>query len=68
ALSALGVDRTLIHGERFFNVRHRPDPETLRSILSRFVAHDLRAALTDLDDPAAIFPVHRDLRRRDRGG
>ncbi len=41
ALSDLGVDRTLVHEEVYFNVRHRPDPQTLAEIRSRFVATDL---------------------------
>jgi len=40
-LSDLGVDRTLVHEEIYFNVRHRPDPQTLEDIRSRFVATDL---------------------------
>ena len=64
ALSSLGVDRTLIHGERFFNVRHRPDQATMAAIVARFVAHDLRAALTNLDDLDSIFPLHRDVHGR----
>jgi len=41
ALSDLGVDRTLVHEEVYFNVRHRPDAQTLADIRSRFVATDL---------------------------
>jgi hypothetical protein len=41
ALSDLGVDRTLIYGEPFFNARHKPDPSALAATRSRFVAHDL---------------------------
>lgn len=64
ALSSLGVDRSFIHGERFFNVRHVPEPATIAAILSRFVAHDLRPALTDLHDLDLIFPLHRDVHGR----
>lgn len=63
ALSFRGVDRTVIHGERFFNIRHRPDPATMDATVSRFIAHDLDAGLT-LDDPALIFPLHRDVHGR----
>jgi hypothetical protein len=41
ALSDMGVDRTLIHQERFFNARHQADPVTVDAIVARFVAHDL---------------------------
>ncbi len=61
ALSCLGVDRTFIHGERFFNVRHRPDPATMEAILARFVAHDLRPALTSLEDLNLVFPLEGDV-------
>ncbi|MHB1535922.1 MAG: ferredoxin--NADP reductase [Acidimicrobiales bacterium] len=64
ALSSLGVDRTFIHGERFFHVRHRPDTATMDAIVSRFVAHDLQRALTNLDDLDLIFPLHRDVHGR----
>lgn len=40
-LSDLGVDRTLVHQEIYFNVRHRPDPHVLAALRSRFVASDL---------------------------
>lgn len=41
ALSDLGVDRTMIHEEVYFNVKHRPDPKVLDDIRRRFVARDL---------------------------
>jgi len=41
ALSDLGVDDQLIYRETYFNVRHRPDPDVLAEIRSRFVARDL---------------------------
>ncbi len=40
-LSDLGVNRTLVHQEIYFNVRHRPDPMVLAALRSRFVASDL---------------------------
>lgn len=40
-LSDLGVDERLIHQEVYFNVKHRPEAETLAEIRSRFVASDL---------------------------
>ncbi|MDQ6615395.1 MAG: FAD-binding oxidoreductase [Actinomycetota bacterium] len=63
ALSSLGVDRSFIHGEKFFNVRHRPDPSTIDAILGRFVASDRQAANTLLDQEL-IFPLHRDVHGR----
>ncbi|HEX2274323.1 MAG TPA: FAD-binding oxidoreductase [Acidimicrobiales bacterium] len=41
ALSDLGVDRTSIYQEPFFNARHKPDPQSLTETRGRFVAHDL---------------------------
>jgi ferredoxin-NADP reductase len=67
ALSSLGVDRTFIHMERFFNIRHRPDTATMEAILGRFVAHDLPAGITDLKDLDRIFPLERDVRGRRAG-
>lgn len=64
ALSSLGVDRSFIHTERFFNVRHVPDPATMDAIRARFIAHDLRAALTDLNNLKSIFPLERDVHGR----
>jgi len=40
-LSDLGVDRTFIYEEPFFNARHKPDPLSVADTRSRFVAHDL---------------------------
>lgn len=48
ALCSLGVDRTLIAEERFFNVKHRADRATMEAIMARFVAHDLVPADTNL--------------------
>lgn len=64
ALSTRGVDRRFIHGERFFNIRHRPDPATMDAIVDRFIARDLWAGLTNMDDPALIFPVRPSRPRR----
>ncbi|MDP9074167.1 MAG: FAD-binding oxidoreductase [Actinomycetota bacterium] len=47
ALRSLGVDRTHIHQERFFNLGHRPDPPVVRAIMARFVATDI-VSLTNL--------------------
>lgn len=41
ALSDLGVDPRLVYHEAFFNGRHRPEPEVMVQIRSRFVASDL---------------------------
>lgn len=49
ALSDLGVDRTHIYEEAFFNARHKPDPLSLADTRSRFVAHDLFSPHADLD-------------------
>jgi ferredoxin-NADP reductase len=46
ALSSLGVDRTFIAEERFFNLRHQPDRATMDAIRERFVADDLATADT----------------------
>ncbi|MFN2606372.1 MAG: FAD-binding oxidoreductase [Acidimicrobiales bacterium] len=61
ALSDLGVSERFLYTEPYFNRRHRPDPEVLAGIRSRFVACDLfspqahRAqrglALDSADDP-----------------
>jgi len=44
ALSDMGVDRTLIRQERFFNVHHRADQAVIDDIVKRFVANDLFSA------------------------
>jgi NAD(P)H-flavin reductase len=41
ALCTLGVDRTSIGEERFFNMKHHPDRVTMDAIMARFVAADL---------------------------
>ena len=40
-LSDKGVDKTLLHEEAYFNVRHRADEATLAAIRARFTASDL---------------------------
>lgn len=44
-LSDLGVPQQLVHEERYFNLRHKPDPETLARLRERFVARDLQSPL-----------------------
>lgn len=41
ALSDLGVDHRLVYREAYFNGKHRPDPEVMARLRSRFVASDL---------------------------
>ncbi len=55
ALSDLGVDRTFIYQEPFFNARHKPDPASLAATRSRFVAHDLFSPGAD-EDYALLRP------------
>jgi ferredoxin-NADP reductase len=55
ALSDLGVDRTFIYQEAFFNARHKPDPLTLAATRGRFVAHDLFSPGDD-EDYALLRP------------
>jgi len=47
ALSDLGVDRSFIYQEPFFNARQRPSPESLAATRSRFVATDLFSPYAD---------------------
>jgi ferredoxin-NADP reductase len=63
ALSDFGVDRTLIHQERFFNVRHKPDAATLDAIRSRFVANDLFSPYVEAKAPL-LFAIERDIKGR----
>jgi hypothetical protein len=59
ALSDLGVDRSFIYQEPFFNARQKPLPEVLAATRARFVASDLfspyadqqRGGLLHLDRP-----------------
>ncbi|MGH9076536.1 MAG: ferredoxin--NADP reductase [Acidimicrobiales bacterium] len=60
ALTTLGVDRTSIHEERFFNVRHRADPAVVEAIVSRCGAHDLFSLQADLLAHGRLFPLERD--------
>lgn len=64
ALGTLGVDRTFIHGERFFNIRHHPDPKAMDAILARFIATDLHASRTNLETDVLTFHLHRDVHGR----
>jgi NAD(P)H-flavin reductase len=63
ALSGMGVDRTLIREERFFNVGHRADPATIDAIVARFVANDLYSPLAEQQAPL-LFAIERDVRGR----
>jgi ferredoxin-NADP reductase len=63
ALSDFGVDRTLIHQERFFNVRHKPDAATMEAIRARFVAHDLFSPFVEAQAPL-LFAIERDIKGR----
>jgi len=47
ALSDLGVDRSFIYQEPFFNLRQKPDPDSLAATRSRFVASDLFSPYAD---------------------
>ncbi|MDP9074832.1 MAG: FAD-binding oxidoreductase [Actinomycetota bacterium] len=67
ALTSVGVDRTSIHSERFFNIRHRPDPATVNAIVARFSAADRQASNTNLDDLESIFRLQRDIHGRPTG-
>ncbi len=46
ALSDLGVFRSLIYEEPFFNARHKPDAETVAQVRQRFVARDLNSVVS----------------------
>lgn len=48
ALCSLGVDRTAIFEEKFFNLKYDADRETMEAIRRRFVASDLASADTRL--------------------
>jgi ferredoxin-NADP reductase len=49
ALSDLGVPKSLIYEEYFFNFKYRPREETVARIRGRFVARDLASPLAGLD-------------------
>lgn len=44
AIVSLGVDRTSIFEEKFFNLKHLPERSTMEAIRARFVADDLTTA------------------------
>jgi NAD(P)H-flavin reductase len=48
ALCTLGVDRTSISEERFFNLKHHPARATMDAIMARFVADDIVPADANL--------------------
>jgi NAD(P)H-flavin reductase len=48
ALCSVGVDRTFIFEERFFNLKHRADRAVMEAIRDRFVAEDLVSGDTRL--------------------
>ena len=64
ALSDLGVDRTLIYAEPYFNARHKPDPAALAETRSRFVAADLFSPYAD--QAHGLFHPERPLTGRRR--
>jgi NAD(P)H-flavin reductase len=66
ALSDMGVDRSFIRQERFFNVHHRADQATLDAILARFVARDLFAPYLEQQAPL-LFAIERDVHGRKIG-
>jgi NAD(P)H-flavin reductase len=66
ALSGMGVDRSLIRQERFFNVGYRADPAEIDAIAARFVAHDLFSPLTEAQAPL-LFAIERDVHGRKIG-
>lgn len=66
ALSDMGVDRSFIHQERFFNVRHRAEQATIDAIVARFVAHDLFSPHAELQAPL-LFAIERDVHGRKIG-
>lgn len=66
ALSGMGVDRTLLHQERFFNARHRAEPAVVDAIVARFVATDLDSPHADQQAPL-LFAIERDIHGRKVG-
>lgn len=67
ALSDMGVDRSLLHQERFFNVRYKADQATIDAIVGRFVAHDLFSPRAEQQAPL-LFAIERDVHGRKVGG
>jgi len=66
ALSGMGVDRTLLHQERFFNARHHADRAVVDAIVARFVATDLDSPYADQQAPL-LFAIERDIHGRTVG-
>ena len=66
ALSGMGVDRTLIREERFFNVGHRAEPATIDAIVARFVANDIFSPFAEQQAPL-LFAIERDVHGRKWG-
>ncbi len=66
ALSGMGVDRSLIRQERFFNVSYRAEPAKIDAIAARFVAHDLFSPLAEQQAPL-LFAIERDVHGRKMG-
>ena len=66
ALSDMGVDRSFIHQERFFNVHHRADQAVIDAILARFVARDLFSPYLEQQAPL-LFAIERDVHGRKYG-
>ncbi len=66
ALSDMGVDRSFIRQERFFNVHHRADQAVIDAILARFVADDLFSPYREQQAPL-LFAIERDVHGRKIG-
>ena len=66
ALSGMGVDRSIIRQERFFNVSYRAEAAKIDAIAARFVAHDLFSPLTEQQAPM-LFAIERDVHGRKVG-
>ena len=67
ALSELGVSRKLIYEERYFNIRHRADPEIVARIREGFVARHLDSPLVvmaNIDATVARWKQGRGLHQR----
>ena len=66
ALTDMGVDRTFLHQERFFNARHHADQATVDAIVARFVASDLFSPRAQQQAPL-LFAIERDVHGRTYG-
>jgi ferredoxin-NADP reductase len=66
ALSGMGVDRALMHQERFFNARYRAEPAVVDAIIASFVARDLFAPQVEAQAPL-LFAIERDVHGRKWG-